>query len=285
MGRRQCEEEGCSKWGIGDTGFCKTRGGGKRFQHAGCLKSAVSGGTPHCKAHGAAGAASTRAASRQLLQAARSTARRMAGASDAKRRAAPSPLKATQLLVSRMAGAGAASTRATSRRLEAIRSIVSRMAVASAAKRRAAPSRLEATRIASRRHATLCLAWRGPAMPTRGLCQGSCYRRHATLVMNLQSSILMAQTTDPSTRYTARRMAGAGGVSRRAAPSQSLELPAVCTARFVSSATMRRTMHRNSVAGPRRPKPRVGSRGVDARAPPPAAGGECGATHRLATGS
>jgi hypothetical protein len=146
MGRRQCEEEGCSKWGIGDTGFCKTRGGGKRFQHAGCLKSAVSGGTPHCKAHGAAGAASTRAASRQLLQAARSTARRMAGASDAKRRAAPSPLKATQLLVSRMAGAGAASTRATSRRLEAIRSIVSRMAVASAAKRRAAPSRLEATR-------------------------------------------------------------------------------------------------------------------------------------------
>jgi hypothetical protein len=49
----------------------------------------------------------------------------------------------------------------------------------------------------------------------------------------------------------------------RTASSQSLKLPAVCTARYVSSAsspTMRRTMHRNSVARPRRPKPRVGSR-------------------------
>jgi hypothetical protein len=62
---------------------------------------------------------------------------------------------------------------------------------------------------------------------------------------------------------SASRMAGAGGVRRRAAQRQSRELPAVCTARCVSSAsspTMRRTMHRNSVARPRRPKPRVGSR-------------------------
>jgi hypothetical protein len=62
---------------------------------------------------------------------------------------------------------------------------------------------------------------------------------------------------------TASRMGAAGAASWRAAPRQSLELPAVCTARYVSSAsspTMRRTVHSNSVARPRRPKPRVGSR-------------------------
>jgi hypothetical protein len=60
-------------------------------------------------------------------------------------------------------------------------------------------------------------------------------------------------------RLTARRMEGASAANKRAAPSQSLELPAVCTAGYVSSAsspTMRRTMHRNSVARPRRLKPR-----------------------------
>jgi hypothetical protein len=51
MGKRQCEEEGCSKGGIGSTRYCKAHGGGKRCQHNGCLKSAQ-GGTPHCKAHG-----------------------------------------------------------------------------------------------------------------------------------------------------------------------------------------------------------------------------------------
>jgi hypothetical protein len=49
----------------------------------------------------------------------------------------------------------------------------------------------------SRRHAELRGAWRGQAVPARGLQQvGS--RRYRTLVMNLQFSILMAQTTDPS---------------------------------------------------------------------------------------
>jgi hypothetical protein len=49
----------------------------------------------------------------------------------------------------------------------------------------------------------------------------------------------------------------------RAALRQSLKLPAVCTAGYVSSAsspTMRRTMQGNSVARPWRSKPRVGSR-------------------------
>jgi hypothetical protein len=38
MGRRPCELEGCSKGGIGDTGYCKAHGGGKRCQHEGCFK-------------------------------------------------------------------------------------------------------------------------------------------------------------------------------------------------------------------------------------------------------
>jgi hypothetical protein len=46
-------------------------------------------------------------------------------------------------------------------------------------------------------------------------------------------------------------MAEAGGARRRAAPRQSLELPAACTARYVSSAsspTMRRTMQQRGEA-------------------------------------
>jgi hypothetical protein len=86
------------------------------------------------------------------------------------------------------------------------------------------------------RHRTLYRARRRQALPAPGLPQGCCYTRNAPL------------------------LAGASAASTRAAPSQSFELPAVCTAGFVSSAsspTMRRTMHRNSVARPRRPKPRV----------------------------
>jgi hypothetical protein len=63
-------------------------------------------------------------------------------------------------------------------------------------------------------------------------------------------------------RNTASRMGAASAASTRAAPKQSLELPAVCTAGFVSSAsspTISRMMHRNSAARPRRPKPRMGS--------------------------
>jgi hypothetical protein len=105
-----------------------------------------------------------------------------------------------------------------------------------------------------RRYGALRLAWRRQAVPARGLPQGSSIRRHASLVMNLQVSILMAQTTDP--RFTARRMEGASAASRRAAPSQSFKLAAACTAGFAQRArspTMRRRTHRNSLARPRRP--------------------------------
>jgi hypothetical protein len=48
MGRRPCEEEGCSKWGKGSTRYCKAHGGGKRCQHEGCIKAAATeGGTDH----------------------------------------------------------------------------------------------------------------------------------------------------------------------------------------------------------------------------------------------
>jgi hypothetical protein len=87
-----------------------------RPQHEGCTKSAQDGGTPHCKAHGegkrchqvgcaksalgdtkrvsrmvAGGAATTRAAARRLLQAARRT-RRMEAAGGASTRAAANQL-------------------------------------------------------------------------------------------------------------------------------------------------------------------------------------------------
>jgi hypothetical protein len=69
------------------TPHCKAYGGGRRCQQEGCTKSAVSGGTLHCKAHGGGGA-SKKAAPPQL-KAARSAALRMAVAGGASRRAAP----------------------------------------------------------------------------------------------------------------------------------------------------------------------------------------------------
>ena len=52
MGRRPCEEEGCSKGAIAGP-HCIAHGGGKRCQHEGCPKSAsFAGGTQQCRAHG-----------------------------------------------------------------------------------------------------------------------------------------------------------------------------------------------------------------------------------------
>jgi hypothetical protein len=82
-------------------------------------------------------------------------------------------------------------------------------------------------------------------------------------------------------RNTASRMGATSAASMRAAPKQSLELPAVCTAGFVSSAsrlTISRMMHRNSAARPSRPKPRRDR--VHARRPPAAASGACGGAAR-----
>jgi hypothetical protein len=95
-----------------------------------------------------------------------------------------------------------------------------------ARRRQALPARGLLKGSCFRRHAALQGAWRRQAVPAQGLhqvrsrryrylygvlrgarrrqavlqvegrlSQGSCSRRHATLVMNLQSSILMAQTT------------------------------------------------------------------------------------------
>ena len=82
-------------------------------------------------------------------------------------------------------------------------------------------------------------------------------------------------------RPIARLTEEAGAASTRAAPSTSPKLPAVCTARYVSSAsspTMRRTMHRNSPARRRRPKPRVSWRSCCEDST-----GGGGAAHRLVT--
>jgi hypothetical protein len=50
MGR--CQHEACIKSAVsGGTPHCKAHGGGKRCQHEGCDKSAQ-GSTQHCSAHG-----------------------------------------------------------------------------------------------------------------------------------------------------------------------------------------------------------------------------------------
>jgi hypothetical protein len=48
MGRRQCEEEGCSKPAeSGGAPHCIAHGGGRRCQEEGCTNAAHGGGTPH----------------------------------------------------------------------------------------------------------------------------------------------------------------------------------------------------------------------------------------------
>jgi hypothetical protein len=137
----------------------------------------------------------------------------------------------------------AASTRRTSRQerdaprlRKAIRAIAGRMVEAGGARRQGASRQLKE----AARHTASRMAEAGAA-----------------------STWAAPRQLKEAARHTASRMAGASAASTRAALRQSLELPAVCTARYVSSAsspTMRRTMHRNSVARPRRPKPRVGWR-------------------------
>jgi hypothetical protein len=48
MGKRQCELDGCSKLAVsGGTPHCTAHGGGERCKHEDCTKAAASGGTPH----------------------------------------------------------------------------------------------------------------------------------------------------------------------------------------------------------------------------------------------
>jgi hypothetical protein len=156
----------------------------------------------------------------------------MEAASGARLRTVPSLLETTRATASRTVAAGVARLRTASSPLEPTRGTVRRMAGASGARLRTASSPPKATRGTARR-----MAEAGGA-----------------------STWAVPRLLKQAARPTASRMEGAGGASTRAAPSTSPKLPAVCTARYVSSAsspTMRRTMHRNSLA---RPKPRVGSR-------------------------
>jgi hypothetical protein len=100
--------------------------------------------------------------------------------------------------------------------------------------------------------------WAAPSPPlaTRGTAS-------RMVVAGGASTWAAQRLLNQAARHIARRMAGASAASRRAAPSQSLEVPAVCTASNAcspSSPTMRRRPHRNSLTRHRRPKTRVASR-------------------------
>ena len=98
------------------------------------------------------GDASTWAASRLLAVVVHRIARRMAGASAARRRTAPSQLSATRGFVGGTAVASDASTWDALRLLKVVvHRIARRMAGASAARRRTAPSQLKAVRLTARR--------------------------------------------------------------------------------------------------------------------------------------
>ena len=98
------------------------------------------------------------------------TARRMAAANGAKRRAAPSQLETTRGTVWRMAEAGGASTRAAPRQLlQATRSTAARMAEVNGASKRAAPSQL----LQATRSTAAPARMEGQTVPARGLPQAS----------------------------------------------------------------------------------------------------------------
>ena len=141
----------------------------------------------------AAGDASTWAASGLLKAGVLRTAGRMAGASAARRRTAPSQLAATRGFAWGTAGEGDASTLAAPRllRAEAPRT-ARRMAGVGAAKRRTAPSQLKAAR--------------GFAWFTAGEGDASTWAAPRLLLVEAHP--------------TARRTAGASDARRRTAPSQ-----------------------------------------------------------------
>jgi hypothetical protein len=135
------------------------------------------------------------------------------------------------------------------------RRIALRMAEASGASTRAAPSLLSATR------STVYRAWRRQAVPARGLPQVSSNRRHATL---------------PSAWW--RQALPEGGLLQGSrSSSRQCVLHAMSPARAARRCVGRCTA--TAWRGPGAP-----SHGWDRGArTPPAAGGACGATHRLAT--
>jgi hypothetical protein len=199
-----------------------------------------------------AGAASTRAAPRPLLQAARPIASRTAEAGATSTRAASLLLK-THTTAWRMAEATVASTRAAPRPLlQAARPTSDELTVlysngpddkVNAPLHRARRRQAQPTRglpHCCSRHAPLRGAWWGQTVSAQGLLQvGS--RRHGALHLAWRRQAVPARAAAPrelkaAARPTARRMEVAGGVSRRAAPSQSRKLPAARSARYVCGA-------------------------------------------------
>jgi hypothetical protein len=176
-------------------------------------------------------------------------------------RAAPSGLKVVaRRTASRTEGASGASTRAVPSPPEVARSIARRTAAASSAKRWAAPS-------------LLLVTW-GTAVRMAGASAASTQAASRELMAGRNTASRVAAAGGASTwaaprlllqaaQPTPGRMAEVSAASRRAAPSQSFKLPAVCTAGYAhraSSPTMRRRVHRNSLVMRRRPKPWLGSK-------------------------
>jgi hypothetical protein len=126
-----------------------------------------------------------------------------------------------------------------------------------ARRRQAVPAR-RLPQVRSRRLALLQGAWRGQALPARGLPQGSCWRWHTALRLAWGRQALPAGGLHQGSRSSSRQC-----VLHAMSPARAARR---CVGRCIATAWR----------GPGAP-----SHGWD-RAPT-AAGGECGATHRLAT--
>jgi hypothetical protein len=190
MGKRQCELEGCSKWAAsGGTPHCIAHGGGKRCQHEGCIKAAAGGGTLHCRAHGGG----KRCQEEGCSKSAQGDTGFCIAHGGGRRCQTEDCLKSARGDTGHCSAHGGGRRCQTEDCLKSARGDTQHWRMAGEA--------LPAKRlhhVSSRRYAALLCAWRWQALPDGGLLQGGSCRRHASLVMNLQSSILMAQMTDPS---------------------------------------------------------------------------------------
>jgi hypothetical protein len=166
-------------------GACKGHGGGRRCQEEGCLKSAQ-GGTQRCKAHGGGMRCQKEGC---LKSAAGGGTPHCIAHGGGKRCQEEGGIKSAE------GDTGACKTHGGGRRCQ-----------------KAVPEGRLPHRC-SRRQAALSRAWRGQAVPARGLLQGCSLWRHATL----------------------RLAWGRQAARRRAAPRQSLKLQAAHTARSAPS--------------------------------------------------
>jgi hypothetical protein len=176
MGRRQCEQEGCSKRGLGSTRNCKAHGGGKRCQEEGCTKYAAAGGTPHCIAHGGG----------KRCQEEDCTKSAQGGTGHCKAHGGGRRCQAAGCLTA--ARPGKQQCHAHAWRWHAVlggrlpQGSSRQHATLRRARRRQAVSARGLLQVgSSRRHAPLQGAWRRQAVPRRGLHQGGCCRRYTPL--------------------------------------------------------------------------------------------------------